>query len=79
MLTDAKDVRIRFFLNGREVRTWDMESNRRGENEFMFDIKVPARGFLKAVLLDPYQHFGSEEVEVILVAGAGGKGPISGV
>ena len=76
MLADGKDVLIRFFLDGREIRTWDMESHRHGENDFMFDIKVPARGILKAVLLDPYQHFGSEEVEVILVAGAGGSGPV---
>ena len=77
MLADGKDVRIRFFLDGREIRTWDMESHRHGENDFMFDIKIPAKGILKAVLLDPNHNFGSEEVEVILVAGAGGSGPVS--
>ena len=75
MLADGKGVRIRFLLDDREIRTWDMESHRHGENDYMFDIKVPARGILKAVLLDPDHHFGSEEVEVVLVAGAGGSGP----
>jgi Ca-activated chloride channel family protein len=77
---DGKDVRIRFVLDGCEIGTWDMDGHRQGQNNFGFDIAVPAKGILKAVLLDPYRHFGQKEVEVILMADAGGeRSPFQGI
>jgi hypothetical protein len=67
-------IRIRIFLDDRELGTWDLGRYMLDRNEFLFEFAVAGKGSLKAVLLDPAGHLEGYEVGVRLVNEAGRRG-----
>ena len=72
-----KGVRIRIYLDGKELGSWDLGMYMLDRNEFLIEFTVPGNGSLKAVLFDPTGHLEAKEVGVKLVTGAGWRGFLS--
>ncbi len=65
---DLDDVRIRIFLDGKEIGTWNVADLYIGTGLFQLEIMLPAGGVLKGVLLDPRMYWDQKQVKVDIVS-----------